>query len=429
MHCILVIVFALAQLANPAWAPVTYDAELGYVLPEVVVKAERYAPAEGISGSPTQIYFDPILGWTLPTMIVNASRYEPLDPEAIAGYLLPRMAFADHGPEIKTVFASQTFSGSYTLNAGDTLRDDLTITGGSANINGVVLGDLTVMGGEAYATGRIEGDAAVFGGNLLITGTITGDAAVMGGNIRNKGVIEGEIFVMGGQVTLDSGSVVKGEITTIGGNVTRDTSAQVMGEIKEMPFENLQKYLPRFSKIWQLRPHMGALRAVPNFIGVFAQIVFFLLNLLILAIFPAGVEKISHKITTNIWLAVAIGIAFEILFIPAVILFAVSIIGIPLIPALFLAVLVAILFGVTALSSVVGEKIVQGFKWSVKSRVGIFSLGWIALQIIPILGMIISGLGFPLITIILGFPISFVITTIALGATSLALFKKEIEGK
>jgi hypothetical protein len=43
--------------------------------------------------------------------------------------------------------------------------------------------------------------------------------------------------------------------------------------------------------------------------------------------------------------------------------------------------------------------------------------------------MIISGLGFPLITIILGFPISFVITTIALGATSLALFKKEIEGK
>ena len=203
MQCIIVIVFALAQLGNPAWAPVTYDPDLGYVLPEVVVQAERYAPAEGISGSPTQIYFDPILGWTLPIMIVNASRYEAPAAEAIADLFLPKLAHADNGIKVHSKFASQTFSGSYTLNAGDTLRDDLTITGGSANINGVILGDLTVMGGEAYATGRIEGDAAVFGGNLLITGTITGDAAVMGGNIRNKGVIEGEIFVMGGQITLD----------------------------------------------------------------------------------------------------------------------------------------------------------------------------------------------------------------------------------
>jgi len=429
MQCIIVIIFALAQLANPAWGPVKYDSELGYVLPTVVVKADRYEPAAEIAGTQTQVYFDPILGWTLPVMIVNASRYEPLDAEAIAGYLMPKLAHAENDIQAKAVFASQTISGSYTLNAGDTLRNDLTITGGSANINGVIMGDLTVMGGEAYATGRIEGDAAVFGGNLLITGTITGDAAVMGGNIKNKGVIEGEIFVMGGHITLDSGSVVKGEITTIGGNIERDSSAQVLGEVKTMPFENLQKYLPRFSKILQLRPHMGALRVVPSFVGVFGEIVFFLLNLLILAIFPAGVEKINHKITTSIWLAVAIGFAFEILFVPVIILFAVSIIGIPLIPAFFLAVLVAIMFGVTSLSSVVGEKIVQGFKWNVKSKVGIFSLGWIALMIIPILGMLISAFGFPLVTLLLGIPISFVITTIALGATTLALFKKEIEGK
>jgi hypothetical protein len=429
MQCIIVIIFALAQLTNPAWSSVKYDPALGYVLPEVVVTAERYNALANPGDNHTRVYYDPILGWTLPVMIVNASRPEPLNSRTIASKIMPTLAFADDGINAKTIPASQTISGSYTLKAGDTLRNDLTITGGSANINGVIMGDLTVMGGEAYATGRIEGDAAVFGGNLLITGTITGDAAVMGGNIKNKGVIEGEIFVMGGQITLDSGSVVKGAITTIGGNIERDSSAQVLGEIKTMPFENLQKYLPRFSKIWQLRPHMGALRVVPNFIGVFADIVFFLLSLLILAIFPAGVEKINHKITISIWLAVAIGIAFEILFVPVIILFAISIIGIPLIPAFFLAVLVAIMFGVTSLSSVVGEKIVQGFKWNVKSKVGVFSLGWIALMIIPILGMLISAFGFPLITLLLGLPISFVITTIALGATTLALFKKEIEGK
>jgi hypothetical protein len=290
------------------------------------------------------------------------------------------------------------------------------------------MGDLTVMGGEAYATGRIEGDAAIFGGNLLITGTITGDAAVMGGNIKNKGVIEGEIFVMGGQITLDSGSVVKGDIVTIGGNIERDSSAQVLGEVKTMPFEHLQRYLPRFSKIWRLQPHLGALRMMPGVVYLTAQIVFFLLNLLILVIFAGGVEKINHKITNSIWLAVAIGIAFEILFVPVIILFAISIIGIPLIPALVLALLVAIIFGVTSLSSVVGEKIVQGFKWNVKNKVGIFSLGWIALQIVPILGALLAAAGFPLV-MLLGLTITFVITTIALGATTLALFKKEIEGK
>jgi hypothetical protein len=428
MQSFIAIIFALAQLTNPAWGSVKYDQALGYVLPEVVVTAERYNAPLDPGVNQTRVYYDPVLGWTLPAMIVNASRPEPLNARTIAGKVMPTLAFADDGIKVKTIPASQTFSGNYTLGAGDTLKDDLTVTGGTANVNGVIIGDLSVMGGEAFATGKVDGDVAVFGGNLLITGTITGDASVLGGNIRNKGTIEGDVFLMGGRMALDSGSVVEGAITTIGGNIERDTNALIRGEIKTMPLERMEKYLPRFSKLWRIRPHLGAFRLMPAFIVLTAELVIFLLNLLILAIFPAAVDKIKHKITDSVWLAAAIGIAFKILLIPIILLFAVSIIGIPLIPVFLLALLVAIWFGVTALSSVLGEKIAQGFKWNVTHKIGTFSLGWLALKIIPILGLLLAAAGFPLV-LILGLTIHFVMTTIALGASTLALFKKEIEGK
>jgi hypothetical protein len=285
------------------------------------------------------------------------------------------------------------------------------------------------MGGSVDIGGMVDGDVAVFGGNLDILGTVTGDAAVFGGRVYNKGTIEGDIFVVGGTVSLDSGSVVEGDISMVGGSVDRDTNAVVLGDIESIEIEVLERLLPRIGRIgrafrWTDKLPGGV--TVSGFIGIAVLLVIYVLNLLALLIFPRAIDRITEKVERNVWAAVGFGIGIQILYIPLIVLFAVSVIGIPIIPLFMLAVCVAALFGFSALSLTIGEKVIKGLNWQVKSRFGVFSLGWIAIMFIQLLYFIlcIFGLRIPPVTAF-GVIIMYVTATIGLGGVIYALVKKE----
>lgn len=326
---------------------------------------------------------------------------------------------------------AKTFGGDYYLPKNDTIEEDITISGGRAKIDGVISGDLGVMGGEAIVNGLVDGDIAVFGGNLEIFGRAAGDASIVGGEMLNKGVIEGDIEVIGGTVALDSGSVVKGDINIVGGTVDRDEHAEVGGRIVALDIGKLDKIFPRMGKIFSWQKGFGPWGGV--FKGLFllsALIVIYLLNLLVLLIFPKAVDSIGDRIRGNVWVAVAIGIGIEIVYVPLILLFTVSIIGIPLIPAFALAVFVAGLFGFSAISVIIGERITAGINWKINNRIGLFSLGWFALMIILIFGLFLQPLGFiGLLIFILGLVILFVAMTIGLGGVLYTLVKKEKTAK
>ncbi|MDH5684523.1 MAG: hypothetical protein OEZ20_08675 [candidate division WOR-3 bacterium] len=326
--------------------------------------------------------------------------------------------------------ADLKISGNYKVGKNDTIKDDVVVTGGNAIIDGVIKGDLAVMGGAVDVNGLVNGDVAIFGGNLDIIGRICCDVAVFGGNINNKGTIGGGLFVVGGNVSLDSGSSVNGEISMIGGSLQRDTNAIVKGEIKSIDVGQLNRIIPRIINITRfpgkfpsIRPRLGIFQGI---FSLAALIVLYVLNLLVLIIFPKPIERIVNRIQSNVWLPVALGIGLEILYVPLIVLFAVSIIGIPIIPLFILAVFVAVLFGFTALSSILGDRIKKGFNWQINSNIGTFSLGWIAIMIIPILGIIfrkVAFVGTPIF--ILGLIIYYVTITIGLGGVLATLIKKE----
>jgi hypothetical protein len=318
-----------------------------------------------------------------------------------------------------------TVSGNYDLAENDTVYDDVTVTGGNATIKGVVDGDLAVMGGMVDVTGIVNGDAAVFGGNIDIMGTIDGDVAVFGGNIINKGIIDGDLFVIGGTVKLDSGSVVEGDISMVGGTVDSDENAVVVGNVESIEMEALSEILPRISRAFRFP------RTIPGrgFFGVVfflsALIVVYILNLLILLIFPNAIDRIVDKLTTNVWACVGLGLGLEVLYIPLIIIFAVSVIGIPLIPLFVLAVFLAVLFGVSALSLIIGRHVCTGFNWKTKHRVGLFSIGWAVIMIIPFIGSLLSSIRtIGSLVMMLGTIIIYVAATIGLGAVIFALVKK-----
>jgi hypothetical protein len=313
-----------------------------------------------------------------------------------------------------------TFSGDYSLPAGDTIDEDVTVTGGNALIDGVISGDLAVMGGTVDVNGTVTGDVAVFGGNLEMNGFIDGDAAVLGGNIRNKGTIDGDLHVIGGTVYLDSASAINGDVSMVGGTVERDENAVVLGKIESVEIKALEKVLPRISKAFRLPRMIPGAEAFPRIVFIGMLVVMFVLNIFVILIFPRATSNIAEKIQQSVWACVGIGIAFEILFVPIIVLLAVSIVGIPLIILLPLAVLLAILFGMTALSLIVGERVVTGFNWKVESQVGKFCLGWLAIMIIPIVVILIGPPVF-----VIGAVIFYIATTISLGSVLYTLMRRK----
>ncbi len=325
---------------------------------------------------------------------------------------------------------ASTWSGNYHVPPDDTIHQDVTVSGGNAEIEGVIKGDLMVMGGMVDVTGVINGDIAVAGGNLNISGSVNGDAAVFGGNVTNQGTIDGDLFVVGGTVALDSGSLVTGDIAMVGGTVDRDDNAKVLGEVATVESEALKNILPRIGRVFRFPRILPGESILTGFFTIAALIVVFIINLLALLIFPKAIDRIVDMIQRNIWASVGLGVGIEILYVPIIVLLLVSIIGIPLVPVFMLVVFLAMLFGFSSLSLIAGTQIARGFGWKIENRVGLFSLGWAAFMIIPFISIFIADfepVG-PLV-VMLGLVILYVAHTIGLGGVLFALVKKNGKNK
>jgi cytoskeletal protein CcmA (bactofilin family) len=449
MQGLALLICLLGQTLSPSVnSDVLNDAGM---MPEVIVTAQRFEGEdiaysgmmpETIITAPRFKGDDIAYSGMMPEITVvadrriNQTRYTDSQIKKEQTYFLvsatePAVVFDKSGDDIdvKMKFAGLTFSGDYELVEGDTIHEDVTVTGGNAKIAGVICADLAVMGGAVDISGLICGDVAVFGGNLDIQGSVAGDAAVFGGHVHNKGTIEGDIFVVGGTISLDSGSVVNGDISMVGGSVDRDTNAVVLGNIESVEIDVLEKLLPRIGRIgrafdWTKKLPGGG--TFGGFIGIAILFVIYILNLLVLLIFPQPIDRVGEKIQRNVWASVGFGLGIQILFIPLIVLFAVSVIGIPLIPLFVLAVNVAVLFGFSALSLTIGDKVIKGFNWQIQSRVGMFSIGWITLMLILILGFIFRIFGLLLPPIFaLGGVIIYVAATIGIGGVIYALVKRE----
>lgn len=322
---------------------------------------------------------------------------------------------------------THNFAGDFYLKSSDTLNEDVTVSGGNATIDGLIKGDLAVMGGSVKINGTVDGDIAVFGGEIVNYGKITGDAAVAGGSVKNIGRVEGDIAVAGGTVELDSGSVVEGDIAIVGGSVDRSDYAVVKGRVIALDIGKLGKIMPQIAPLFRLHQKTSPLRQIiAGFVSFAFLLVMYILNLIVLLIFPRAIDKIHQMIQKNIWITIAIGIGLEILFVPLIILFAISIIGIPIIPAFVLAFFVGIIFGLTGISTILGEKVCQGLNWQLKNRIGLFSIGWLCLMVIPIFGILLNGIGFAGVFIaILSFSILFVAATIGIGGVLYAIVRKQ----
>ncbi|MGH7570995.1 MAG: hypothetical protein ACREMK_04020 [Gemmatimonadota bacterium] len=277
-----------------------------------------------------------------------------------------------------------------------------------------------------------SGDRVRIGASIEIdTGeVVNGDVVSVGGSVEVDGTVNGDVVAVGGSVELGPNAVVDGEVTSVGGTIDRDPGAVVRGSVNEVAFGG-----PDF------RFHGPDFGAGPFFAGVAGLIgtlvwIAVLLLLVCLAFLFARrpIERMEYRVATSPWKAALVGLVFQILFIPALVLtcvvLAISIIGIPLlvlVPFAMLALAIGALLGLTAVAKRLGHTAEDRFGWQHASPYVTILVGVGLIMLLSFFGHVLGVAGGPLkvfgmVLTVLGFVAQYVAWTVGMGVLLLTRF-------
>ncbi|GAA0224016.1 bactofilin family protein [Haladaptatus pallidirubidus] len=249
-----------------------------------------------------------------------------------------------------TAAAEQTrTAGTVVIAEGETVNDDLTATAGSVVVRGTVNGDLTALAGNVLVarTGTVSGDVSAIAGNVRIEGTVTGNVESGGGNfvLAQTGTVGGSLEgaagysqlagTVGGDVQVASDTLAVTETATIDGNLVYDAET-----FERAPGATIGGTVRQDESMADVGP--TPVPQIPNWVGtLYGFFVNLLLGVILLAVFPSFSEGVAERARGNPLFSAGVGLLLFILVPIVLVLFAITIIGIPisLLGALLFAVL------------------------------------------------------------------------------------------
>ncbi|NNN05074.1 MAG: hypothetical protein HKL90_04155 [Elusimicrobia bacterium] len=299
---------------------------------------------------------------------------------------------------------------------GQTLSGDV-VTSGAILVEGTVEGNCVSFGGRVDVPGEVRGDVVAMGGSVDITGSSKGDLAAIGGSVHVSGKVGGDVAAIGGDVALDKGAAVDGDVSVIGGHLSKEDGVEVKGSVSQVGLGALRGLLPALTRgglnlalashggsgfrshwkrdAWRQDDEDSAPSAGGRLFkaGVFLIFVVGLGMVLCLTalLLPAETAAVATAIRQDFWRSAGVGTLMVILFLPGLLVLAVSILGIPLIPLAILAWCAAALFAVAAFSRVLAERAAESLQKPLPSTPLAVGLGWLILETLPLVGKVIGG--------------------------------------
>ncbi len=300
-------------------------------------------------------------------------------------------------------------SGGAALYPGDTVSGDAIVVGrevevntgiggdylgaaGNQRIGGRIHGSIRAAGGEVHLLGTVGRNVTIAGGSVTVDSTadITRNAYLVGGNVRVNGAVRGYLLASAGNVVLN-GIVgrdveVRGDELRIGphavitgnlryrvpaGKIHIDSAARISGMVTALPI----------SKGWSLKRWLWTLG-------------FLVVGAVVVALLPRFTAAAAEIIPERPFRSALVGLGWFILVPLAIVIAAITVIGIPL------AIVTALLYGIVAYLSTVPFAIWIGrLLLGARNRAGrqgvliSFLVGGIlllAVQIIPVVGPIVA---------------------------------------
>lgn len=224
-------------------------------------------------------------------------------------------------------------------------------------------------------------------GAVINEGETVDHVVVIGGDLDVKGIVKDDTVIIGGNLNVASTGQVLGDTVVVLGKINKEFGSIVSENVVEL---SAGKW---FHKKGWILPFAGVC-AIPaagmiGLAGLIAVSSFFALFLLIAILFTNRVGNVSFYAQKHFWKSLLAGLISLLLVVPATLFLIVSIIGLPLVPLLFILISAATLFGFTAMSQLIGLKFFSAIKKPNKPMVveviaGFIIIGLIAF--IPIIG-------------------------------------------
>ena len=257
-----------------------------------------------------------------------------------------------------------------------------------------IFGDVRVEKGEVYSD-----DLICIGGAATVEGKVEGDVVVIGGSLDFSGEAR-EVVVIGGKATISSGSVINGNLVHLMGTFKRDPDVTIHGQAIDVG-----SHLPHHVQRLLSRGLLGFIVILRVVSLIISLVVIFLIVLLA----PERVERMSEVLEPRWPASLGFGILGYAVFIVLAIILAITLIGIPLVVLLGLAVWVLGLMGIAAIMMALGRRVGLGTGLigpdpSVLSCVFVGFLVVALVRFIPVVGELawlllsVIGLGLVLVT-------------------------------
>ena len=293
---------------------------------------------------------------------------------------------------------------------------------------------------EERARSRHRDDIVKFGGSVKIdeNETVSGDVAVIGGSASIEGEVTGDAVVVGGSMKLGPRANVHRDVTVVGGSLDRADGAIIGGKVTEVGLGDAILG-GQERRAWRYGPWWGfTLTPYISFAGTLARVALvMLLAGIVLLVARMPVQQIADRAAAEPLKSWAIGFLAELLFGPVlvltVIVLAVSIIGIPLlllVPVAIVAGLVVSLVGFTGVAYHIGRTLEGRFD-QLRERPYVSTLLGIVVIVSPLLLARVIGLigGLGLVAGILlfaGIVVEYLAWTTGLGAAALVRFGRPL---
>jgi cytoskeletal protein CcmA (bactofilin family) len=304
------------------------------------------------------------------------------------------------------------------------LGGDRYISGGNVIVDQPTIGDLLAAGGDLVLSAAVAGDAAVAGGNLRLRESIGQDAYVAGGHVslessigRNARIAGGTIELarqahiaanatiaggyvrvlgnVGGVLTIGGGRVyldgsVAGDVEASGGQIELGPHARISGKLRYQSREAL-KQDPAATIVGGVEqgalPHLwwrgDHLRAAENAGFWLWRIGLIALALALVSALPAACARVARSAREKFALCVFVGLIAVAIAPFAIVLLAITLIGLPLALLALLAYCALLIIGYIACGIALGEAALARIKPAQRAALS-WRLGFVALAVLTI---------------------------------------------
>jgi uncharacterized RDD family membrane protein YckC len=219
---------------------------------------------------------------------------------------------------------------------------------------------LVTVGGSATSEGEVSESVVAVFGNAHVSGSVADEAVAVFGDLYVDGTVGSEAVAIMGDVTVGPNAIIDGDVASIGGTVTVDPAAVVGGTIQQMAARPVTDIAAKFVPWIKHGVLLGRPLAFEAGFGWAWSIALFFvaLSVIIALVFPKQLTECQQTFESGVGESFLAGILTVLLLPLAALTLLLTIIAIPLVPFLWIALFAGTLFGKAAVLAAMGKRLV-----------------------------------------------------------------------